>query len=124
MIAMIKTFQAAANSNATLLRRGHQVTCKILIGVGSKDFIVSLEKGYVKNLRLRTVPLESGIFAIRADDRIWVEHWQEFPKRNYHDLFSMLSSGLATIDGDLTIFMRNLIYFKMLLAAPRNRIGV
>ena len=118
---MINTLQAAANSNATLLRRGHQVTCEILIGVGLNDFIISLEKGHVKNLRLRTLPLESGIFAIRADDGIWVEHWQEFPKRNYHDLFSMLSSGLATIDGDLTIFMQNLIYFKMLLAAPRNR---
>ena len=63
---------------------------------------------------------ESGVFAIRASEVVWDEYWQKLPKRNYHDLFSMFSSGLATIDGDLTIFMQNLIYFKLLFAAPRN----
>ena len=117
---MIKLLQEIANDDETLLRWGKLVTCKVLIGVGDVDFIVSIEKGRVDSLRKRALPLESGVFAIRASEVVWNEYWQKLPKRNYHDLFSMLSSGLATIDGDLTIFMQNLIYFKLLFAAPRN----
>jgi hypothetical protein len=117
---LIETLQKIANDDVTLLRWGKLVTCKVLIGVGDIDFIVSIEKGRVDSLRKRVLPLESGVFAIRASEMVWNEYWQKLPKRNYHDLFSMFSSGLATIDGDLTIFMQNLIYFKLLFAAPRN----
>ena len=120
---MIETIQEIANGDVTLLRWGKLVSCEILVGVGNVDFIVSIEKGRVSNLRTRVLPLESGVFAIRASEAVWNEYWQKFPKRNYHDLFSMFSSGLATIDGDLTLFMQNLIYFKLLLAAPRKRLG-
>ena len=120
---MIKTLQETANGDVTLLKWGKLVSCEFLIGVGDVDFIITLEKGRVDNLRKRELPLESGIFAIRASEEVWNEYWRELPKRNYHDLFSMFSSGLATIDGDLTLFMQNLIYFKLLLAAPRNQLG-
>jgi hypothetical protein len=120
---LIETLQKIANDDVTLLKWGKLVTCKVLIGVGDVDFIVSIEKGRVDSLRKRALPLESGVFAIRASEVVWNEYWQKLPKRNYHDLFSMFSSGLATIDGDLTLFMQNLIYFKLLLAAPRTRLG-
>jgi len=120
---MIKTLQDIANGDVTLLKWGKLVSCVILIGVGDIDFIISIDKGRVDNLRKRVLPLESGVFAIRASEAVWNEYWQILPKRNYHDLFSMFSSGLATIDGDLTLFMQNLIYFKLLLASPRNRLG-
>jgi hypothetical protein len=41
------------------------------------------------------------------------------PKREHHDLFSMMAAGLAQIDGDLLPFMQNLQYFKDLLGALR-----
>ncbi len=43
------------------------------------------------------------------------------PRRDYHDVWSMLPKGLARIDGDLVPLMQNLQYFKDVIAAPRER---
>jgi len=117
---MIEELATFANDDPVLLRRGRRVRCDILVGIGESDFIICLENGAVSDVRRRRLPLESGVFAIRADEAVWMEHWRAVPKRDYHDLFSMFSAGLAHIDGDLTPLMQNLLYFKMLLAAPRK----
>ena len=84
---MVETLQAISNSNVTLHRWGKLVSCEILIGVGNTDFIISIEKGKVDNMRKRVLPLESRVFAIRASEAVWKEYWQKLPKRNYHDFF-------------------------------------
>ena len=116
---MILDLAKSANANAVVGKRGQHITMDILVGVGGDDFIISIEKGRVTNVQPRKVRLESGIFAIRAAAGVWAEHWLPMPKRGYHDLFSMISAGLARVDGDLRPLMRNLLYFKALLEAPR-----
>ena len=116
---MILDLAKSANANAVVGKRGRHITMDILVGVGGDDFIISIQKGCVTNVQPRKVLLESGIFAIRAAAGVWAEHWLPMPKRGYHDLFSMTSAGLARVDGDLRPLMRNLLYFKALLEAPR-----
>ena len=116
---MIEKLAGFVNGNEALIRRGRYVNLAILVGVGEVDYIVQIEGGRVTDVRRRRVSIESGRFAIRAPAEIWAEHWRPMPKRDHHDLFSMLAAGLAQIDGDLLPFMQNLQYFKDLLAAPR-----
>ena len=73
----------------------------------------------VTGVRHRQLNIDSGRFAIRAPAEIWEEFWRPMPKREHHDLFSMMAAGLAQIDGDLLPFMQNLQYFKDLLGALR-----
>ncbi len=116
---MIEELADFVNRNEALVRRGRHVNYPILVGVGETDFIVSIEQGRVANVRRREISIDSGRFAIRAPAEVWHEFWQPLPKRDHHDLFSMMAAELAQIDGDLLPFMQNLLYFKDLLAAPR-----
>mgnify|MGYP001360469733 FL=1 len=112
--------QAVVNEDASLQHWGRCVSLEFLLGVGNTDYLIRIEEGNVTGVRLRSLPIESGVFTIRAAADVWAEHWRPVPKRDYHDLFSMLSAGLAQLDGDITPLMQNLIYFKELIAAPRT----
>lgn len=117
---MIEKLAEFVNDDEALVRRGRHVHCAILVGIGEVDYIVEIDGGRVKDVQPRKISIESGCFAIRAPAEIWQEHWRPEPRRDHHDLFSMLAAGLAKIDGDLLPFMQNLLYFKALLAAPRS----
>ena len=112
--------QAVVNEDASLQHWGRCVSLEFLLGVGNTDYLIRIEEGNVTGVRLKSLPIESGVFTIRAAADVWAEHWRPVPKRDYHDLFSMLSAGLAQLDGDITPLMQNLIYFKELIAAPRT----
>ena len=119
MDIVMDRFQAAANGDHSLVRRGRWISLEFLWGIGESDYLILLREGRVTEVRLRTLPIETGMFSIRAAQEVWIEHWRPLPKRDYHDLFSMLSAGLASLDGEITPLMQNLLYFKDLLAAPR-----
>ncbi len=116
---MIERLAEFVNGNAALVRQGRYVDFAILVGVGEIDYIVEIDAGRIAQVRRRTINIESGRFAIRAAAEVWQEHWTPMPKRDHHDLFSMMAAGLASIDGDIAPFMQNLLYFKALLSAPR-----
>ncbi len=116
---MLDKLAAAARAHPGLKRWGKYVSATILIGIGKEDFLIVIENGDVVEVRPRRIAVESGVFAIRADKAVWDEHWRPHPKRGYHDLYHMFSYGHARIDGDLRLFMQNLLFFKLLLAAPR-----
>ena len=116
---MIENLADYVNNDSALVRRGRFVNCDFLVGIGNLDYIVKIEEGRVTAARLRRLNIDSGRFAIRAPAEIWEEFWRPMPKREHHDLFSMMAAGLAQIDGDLLPFMQNLQYFKDLLGALR-----
>ena len=121
---MIIKLAEQANANLTLLNRGRRLTIDILVGVGADDFLVSIEKGRVVDVRRRRLAMESGVFIVRASAEAWKEHWKPMPARNFHDLLSMIAAGHAAVDGDLTPLLQNLLYFKLLFAAPRSPVAV
>lgn len=118
---MIETLAERVNGDAALVRRGRDVSLKFLWGIGDDDYIVEIEHGRVVGVERRAFATDSGRFTIRAAADVWGEFWQPVPKRNHHDLFSMLSIGIAEIDGDLLPLMQNLQYIKDVLAAVRKR---
>lgn len=117
---MIEKIADFVNGNQSLIRRGRYVNFPILVGIGEEDYIIPIDGGRVTDVYRRRINIDSGRFSIRAPSEVWKEFWQPMPKREHHDLFSILAAGLAQIDGDLLPFMQNLQYFKDLLAAPRH----
>ena len=103
------------------MRRGRHVSLKFLWGIGDDEYIVGISEGRVCGVDRRTLATETGRFSVRAAAEVWAEFWKPVPKRNHNDLFSILSVGLAEIDGDLLPLMQNLRYFKDVLAALRER---
>jgi len=121
---MIENLAERANADAGLLNRGRRLSIDVLAGVGDADYLISIDKGRVTDVRPRRLAMESGVFTVRAAPDTWAEHWSAMPKRDYHDLLSMIAAGHATVDGNLTPLLQNLLYFKMLFAAPRPQPAV
>ncbi|MDG2206227.1 MAG: hypothetical protein P8M79_13400, partial [Alphaproteobacteria bacterium] len=121
---MFTTLAEQANANAALLNRGRRLTIDILAGIGADDFLISIEKGRVVDVRPRRLAMESGVFTVRAPVEAWTEHWRSMPARDFHDLLSMIAAGHVVVDGDLTQLLQNLLYFKLLFAAPRGSVAV
>ncbi len=121
---MIEAVAAKVNANAGLVRRGRYVNLDFLVGIGQTDYIVTVREGRIAGIEERRLPMDSFCFAIRAGSEVWDEHWKPTPKRDRHDLFSMVAAGLASLDGDLLPFMQNLQYFKDVLASPRTVVEV
>ena len=119
---MFTTLAEQANANAALLNRGRRLTIDILVGIGVDDFLISIEKGRVVDVRPRRLAMESGVFTVRAPAEAWTEHWRSMPARDFHDLLSMIAAGHVVVDGDLTQLLQNLLYFKLLFAAPRGSV--
>ncbi len=116
---MIELIIDRVNGNQSLVRRGRWVNLAFVVGIGEDDYLVKVEAGRVVGIEPRALETQSGVFAVRADSNTWAEHWQAVPRRDYHDLWSMLPKGLARLDGDLLPLMQNLQYFKDVLASPR-----
>ena len=121
---MIEDFAENANGNVILRQRGQRLTFNVLMGVGNNDYLIQIEKGRVAGVVPRRLAMESSVFSVRASADAWSEHWTQNPKRGYHDLLSMIAAGHLAIDGDLLPFLQNLLYFKMLFAAPRQDVVV
>lgn len=118
---MLEELQERVNQNAALVRRGRWVNVSFLLGIDDEDFIVTIAEGKVQSVAPRGLATDTGRFTIRAARATWAEHWAPMPKRDYHDIWSMLPKGLAKIDGDLLPLMQNLQYFKDVIASPRRK---
>ncbi len=118
---MLENLEDRVNGDAALVRRGRWVDLTFLLGIGAADYLVTIRGGRVARIAPRRLATDSGRFAIRAAAATWDEHWRALPRRDYHDIWSMLPKGLARIDGDLVPLMQNLQYFKDVIAAPRAR---
>jgi hypothetical protein len=120
---MIETIAERVNADAGLVRRGRFVELAFLVGVGEADWVVQVAAGRIASVSRRSLATSTGRFTIRAAAEVWEEFWKAVPRRDHHDLMSMLAAGLARIDGDLLPLMQNLQYFKDVLAAPRPAEG-
>ena len=87
---MLEDLQARVNANTALVRRGRWVSLTFLFGADDEDYLIEIDKGQVLAVAPRRLPTEVGIFSIRAAHATWMEHWQRFPRRDYHDIWSML----------------------------------
>src|SRR5262249_10215522 len=59
-------------------------------------------------------------FAIRASEASWERFWRKVPEPGWHDLFALLRRGDVAFEGGQRVLIADLMYLKLVLAAPRR----
>ena len=116
---MIEKLPELVNADAALIHRGRWVSATVLVGVGDRHYLLTIEKGRLSQVREGPFVTPSYDFGVTAPTEEWERFWAPRPLPGSHDLFALLRRGVLTLSGDLHPFMANLQYFKDVLAAPR-----
>ncbi len=109
----------AVNAHAGLVRRGERIDTTMLLEYGDTPFLVQIRRGRVDAVTRGPFVMPSWDFALRASAAEWDAHWQAVPAPGHHDLMAMIKRRTLRLEGDTTPFMRNLFYFKAVLASLR-----
>jgi hypothetical protein len=116
----LATLPERVNRDAALVHRGRFVSLEMKLALGGLPFAVTFERGRIAALERGPFLLRSFRFAIGGGEAAWRAFWQPMPPPHHHDIFALQKRGLFTIEGDLYPLMANLLYFKEVLAAPRE----
>ena len=116
---MIERLPELVNGQPRLVHRGRFVNETFLIEVGGVQYLVTVAAGAVTKVETGPFVMRSWRFAIRAAKDVWERFWQPVPDPGYHDIFALLRKGEIVFEGDIRAFMANLLYYKLVLAAPR-----
>lgn len=120
---MIEHLPELVNNDSVLVRRGRFLSDTFMLEIGSEQYLIRIHAGKVESLEKGPFVMRSWRFAIRASQETWERFWQKIPAPGYHDIFALLRKNRITLDGDLQPLMANLLYIKLLLAAPRSLAG-
>ena len=118
---VIENLKNKVNKNTNLIKRGKWINLSFIFGVNEKEFIFKIVDGKINSISQKKVDTEFGIFKISSSLENWEKLWLKIPPRDFHDLFSILSKNIITLDGDLKPLMQNLQYFKDLIASNRAK---
>lgn len=108
-------------TDTALIGRAGQLSTRALLRIDDQLWLLSIDKGRVDSLSSGPFVMPSTQFALQAPAIEWQRFWQPLPPPGSHDLFALLKRRVLTLTGDLHPFMAHLLYFKFLLAAPRDR---
>ena len=116
---MIETLRSRVNADAALVRRGRFVQTSFLLQVGETEWLVTIDRGELREVAKGPFVMPRWTFALRASEAAWARFWAADPEPGFHDLFALLKQGLLSIEGDQHPFMANLFYFKGVLGSLR-----
>ncbi|MHA7601239.1 hypothetical protein ACX12L_14975 [Alicycliphilus sp. T452] len=98
-----------------LAHQGHWVNVTFLLRKGDAEYLVTLRDGRVQRIAPGPHVMPCWTFALSAGDDAWERFWAAEPQPRFHDLMAMVRFKALRIEGDMTVFMRNLLYFKALV---------
>lgn len=111
---------ARVNTNERLCWRGRHVQTTFLLESGTDQYLVEIDHGRVASASRGAYAPDTWRFALRAIPSVWSAFWQSQPAPGYHDIMALLKFKHLKIEGDLYPLMSHLLYFKDVLAAPRD----
>ena len=120
LVARMEALPDLVNGDAWLVHRGRFLSADLLIEIGALPFHVAIEQGRIARLERGPLLLRPWRFAIRGGEDGWRQFWSKTPPPLFHDIFALTKQAGFRIEGDLSPFMANLLYFKDVLAAPRR----
>src|SRR5262249_14727706 len=117
---MIERIRDLVNADEELVRRGRYVSTTFLMEIGDRGYLIKIIEGRIVSVTPRPFVTPNCGSALRAPRDEWELFWTELPPPGHHDIFALFKRGKLVIEGDLHPLMANLLYFKDVLAAPRN----
>ncbi len=117
---MLDHLARLVNADAGLVRRGRFVDTTFLIAIDEAYSLVRVQEGRIVSVTPGPFITPNFSFALRASRDVWEKFWQPLPPIGFTDIFALVKQKLMRVEGDLHPFMANLLYFKDVLAAPRQ----
>ncbi len=116
----MKDLARFVNADAALVRRGRYLSMRFLVEVGDDGYLVSIRDGMVQSVTPGPFVMQDWDFALRAAPDTWEKFWLATPPPGYHDLVALMRYKRLRVEGNMLIFMRNLLYIKGLMASLRS----
>lgn len=98
-----------------LAHQGRWVNVTFLLKKDEAEYLVTVRDGRVRHIKPGPHVMPCWTFALVAGDDAWARFWASEPQPRFHDLMAMVRFKTLRIEGDMTVFMRNLLYFKALV---------
>lgn len=119
MINTFRTIQTTLERSPHLLRLGRLFSETVLIEVGHAEYYLTFEKGRIVAIAEGPSRKTPWRFALRTDAEALRAFWQPCPEPGFHDIFGLVKIGRGRIDGDILSLVKNLRFFKEVLALAR-----
>lgn len=121
VIETFKAIQSSLDAAPHLLRLGRLFSETVLIEVDGHEFYLSFEKGRLETVVEGPSRKTPWRFALRTDGDALARFWQPRPEPGFHDVFGLVKIGRGRIDGDILTLVKNLRFFKEVLALARAK---
>lgn len=119
MLDIFTQIQARLAATPHLLRLGQLFSETVLIEVDGREFYLSFEKGALVSVAPGPSRKTPWRFALRTDAEALQQFWQPRPAPGFHDIFGLVKIGRGRIDGDILCLVKNLRFFKGVMALAR-----
>lgn len=116
---IFQDIQAQLGQTPHLRRLGRLFSETVLIEVDGNEHYLTFEKGQLVEIVAGPSRRTPWRFALRTDAEALRAFWQPRPAPGFHDIFGLVKIGRGRIDGDILCLVRNLRFFKEMMALPR-----
>lgn len=125
MIEVFQNIQARLDSAPHILRLGRLFSETVLIEIEGNEIYLTFEKGHLISVTAGPSRKTPWRFAFRTDAEALEKFWQPIPEAKFHDIFGLVTIGRGRIDGDILCLVKNLRFFKdvMALARPSKEVA-
>ena len=117
---MIDKIASLVNADKKLVHRGRFVDTTFMIAIDDTYYLLRIQEGRVTKVTAGPFITPDYSFALRASRSVWEKFWQPLPPLGFTDIFALVKQKLMRVEGDIHPFMANLLYFKDVIAAPRQ----
>jgi hypothetical protein len=117
---MIDNLASLVNADAKLVRRGRFVDTTFMVAIDEAYTLIRVQEGRIVKVTPGPFITPDYSFALRASRSVWEKFWQPLPPLGFTDIFALVKQKLMRVEGDIHPFMTNLLYFKDVIAAPRQ----
>ncbi len=116
---MFETLLDRANADPNVRRLGRTCTTEFALVEDGKPWHVVVRAGVVEAVLEGPFRMRGHSFRIDAPADVWRDFRRPAPPPGRHDIFAMSATGAARIEGDMTVLLGHLAFFKALLHTLR-----
>ena len=120
MFDTFTTIQARLDAAPHLQRIGCLFSETVLVEVDGEETYLTFEKGRLASVVPGPSRKTPWRFALRTDAEALGRFWEARPEPGFHDIFGLVKIGRGRIDGDILCLVKNLRFFKDVMALPRK----
>lgn len=121
MIDRLSDIQARLEDTPHLMRLGRLFSDTVLLKVDGDEFYLVFDRGHLAQIvpgPSRKTPYRFGLV---TDADALAQFWTVRPAPGFHDIFALVKIGRAEILGDMLLLVKNLRFFKEVLALGRTQ---